>query len=91
MVVTWARHDPHDEPHWQVGVVGVERERQGRGIGSALLREFCTRVDAHGGVAYPETDKDLNLSFYGKFGFKTVGQTDVIGVSNGFMLRNAAR
>ena len=88
---TWARHDPHDQPHWHVGVVGVERELQGRGIGSALLREFCARVDAQGGVAYLETDKDVNVPFYEKFGFKTVGQADVIGVPNWFMLRDAVR
>ena len=74
---TWARHE-HQEPHWHLGPVGVERDLQGRGIGGALLREFCARVDAQGGVAYLETDKDVNVTFYEKFGFKTEARADVV-------------
>jgi GNAT superfamily N-acetyltransferase len=87
----WAQHDPRSQPHWHLGPVGVERELQGRGIGSALLREYCRRVDAENGMAYLETDKAMNLHFYGKFGFKTVAQAEVIGVPNWFMLRAARK
>jgi ribosomal protein S18 acetylase RimI-like enzyme len=87
---SWAKHDPHDRPHWHLGPVGVDRAWQGRGIGRALLREFCARVDAQNGAAYLETDKEVNLAFYGKFNFQTVAQADVIGVPNWFMFRDAA-
>jgi ribosomal protein S18 acetylase RimI-like enzyme len=83
---SWARRDP-PEPHWHLEPVGVEREWQGRGIGQALLREFCARVDAERGVAYLETDKEVNVQFYEKFGFRTVARAEVIGVPNWFMLR----
>ena len=87
----WASHDPHDQPHWHLGPVGVERELQGRGIGGALLGAFCERVDAQDGMAYLETDREANLPFYEKFTFKTVAQAKVIGVPNWFMQRPARR
>lgn len=85
----WAKHDPADQPHWHLGPVGVERDLQGQGIGRALLEAACERVDAEGGVAYLETDKQVNLAFYEKFTFKTAAEAKVIGVPNWFMLRPA--
>ncbi|HUL75616.1 MAG TPA: GNAT family N-acetyltransferase, partial [Vicinamibacterales bacterium] len=68
----WARRDP-DERHWHLGPVAVERDLQGRGVGSALLTEVCARMDALGSDAYLETDKPENVVFYERFGFQTVG------------------
>lgn len=82
----WAAHD-HTEPHWHLGPVGVERELQGRGVGGALLAEFCARVDAAGGAAYLETDKERNVRFYARFGFRTVEAAPTLGVPNWFMFR----
>ncbi len=84
----WSKHDPH-EPHWHLGPVGIERELQGQGIGSLLLREFCRLVDSEKMTAWLETDKEVNVSFYRKHGFEVVGEDIVNGVRNWFMARKA--
>ena len=82
----WERRDPA-EPHWHLGPVGVERDLQGKGIGSALLKVFCDRMDSAGALAYLETDKPENVRFYERFGFEVVAEDDVVGVHNWFMTR----
>ncbi len=82
----WARLDPR-EPHWHLGPVAVDADRQGQGIGSSLLAEFCGRLDAEKARAYLETDKTENVRFYRKFGFDVVEQADILGVPNWFMSR----
>lgn len=82
----WARHDP-DSPHWHLGPVGVERALQGKGIGGALLRVFCARMDAERASAYLETDKRENVSIYERFGFRTIAEDRVLGITNWFMAR----
>ena len=83
---TWSEHDP-EERHWHLGPVAVDANLQGRGIGSKLMRAFCARMDAAGEVAYLETDKEINVSFYERFGFEVVGEEEVLGVPNWFMIR----
>ena len=58
-----------------------------RGIGSRLLTEFCARMDARASTSYLETDKPENVVFYEKFGFQVIGDADVMGVPNWFMVR----
>jgi ribosomal protein S18 acetylase RimI-like enzyme len=82
----WGRRDP-DEPHFHLGPVASDAGKQGRGIGSAMMEAFCERVDRDNALAYLETDKDVNVAFYEKFGFETVGEEIVIGVPNWFMRR----
>jgi GNAT superfamily N-acetyltransferase len=83
----WGGKDP-DEPHFHLGPVAADAGKQGRGIGTALLEAFCTRVDQDAAVAYLETDKAENVGFYARFGFETVAEADVIGVPNWFMRRS---
>jgi ribosomal protein S18 acetylase RimI-like enzyme len=82
----WARRD-WEASHWHLGPVGVERHLQGQGIGSALLRDFCARMDALPSPAYLETDKPENVRFYERFGFQVVGDALVLGVPTWFMVR----
>lgn len=84
----WAGHDPK-APHWHLGPVGVERALQGKGIGGALLRAFCARMDQARAMAYLETDKSENVAIYEHFGFRTVAEDQVLGIPNWFMVRNA--
>ncbi len=63
-----------DEPHWYLAVLGTEPDRQGRGIGSALLRSRLEICDAMGLRVYLESSKDANLPFYERHGFRVVGQ-----------------
>jgi ribosomal protein S18 acetylase RimI-like enzyme len=87
-VGVWSRQDPKKEPHWHAGPVGVERRLQGRGLGSVLMRVFCERMDAAGSVSYLETDREINVRFYERFGFRVTGQRRVLGVPNWFMVRS---
>lgn len=67
------RRHPGDR-HLYLAVLGVDPDRQGAGIGSALLRpglEFC---DREGLAAYLETGKERNLAFYGRHGFRVTGE-----------------
>lgn len=82
----WAKHDP-SEPHWHLGPIAVLPDRQGHGVGSAMMIAFCDMVDSDGVAAYLETDKDVNVGFYKKFGFEVVGESTVIGTHNWYMKR----
>ena len=82
----WARQDI-SAPHWHLGPVGVERELQGQGIGTVLLTAVADLIDSHHGLAYLETDKSVNLPFYGRFGFEVTAESTVLGVPCWFMVR----
>lgn len=84
----WAEHDPR-ESHWHLGPIAVAVERQGHGIGSALLRRFCEIVDDAGEAACLETDKPENVRLYTRFGFVVRTEVDICGVNNYFMWRAA--
>lgn len=85
---SWEKHDP-EERHWHLGPMAVDTHLQGKGVGSLLMRVFCARMDAAREDAYLETDKPQNVRFYERFGFEGVGEEEVLGVSNWFMLRRA--
>jgi ribosomal protein S18 acetylase RimI-like enzyme len=83
---TWSSHDPA-EPHVHLGPVAVDAHLQGHGVGTALLVDHCSRLDAAGQIGYLETDKPENVSFYSRFGYAVVGEETVLGVPNWFMVR----
>lgn len=62
------RHHPA-VPHYYLSVVGTATEKQGGGIGSALLAPMLHRCDETGTPAYLESSKESNLSFYARHGF----------------------
>lgn len=86
----WRRHDPEGR-HWHLGPVAVDAHLQGEGVGSRMMQVFCAQMDAARDDAYLETDKPENVRFYERFGFEIVGEEEVLGVSNYFMLRRAER
>ncbi len=86
----WAEHDP-DERHWHLGPLAVDAHLRGMGIGSNLMRVFCARMDAAREDAYLQTDEPADVRFYERFGFEVVGEQEVLGVSNCFMLRRTQR
>jgi GNAT superfamily N-acetyltransferase len=59
-------------PHWYLATVGTDPDRQGGGIGSALLRPVLDRADKEGMPAYLESSKERNLPFYARFGFEVI-------------------
>ncbi len=83
----WGSHDP-DRPHWHLGPVGVAPNRQGRGIGTLLMRRFCSLADADGMPSYLETDRPENVPFYERFAFEVMDEAVIHGVTNWFMWRD---
>lgn len=60
-----------EAPHYYLGVIGTDPDRQGVGIGRQLLQSFCDQsaADALSHGVYLETAKESNLSFYERAGF----------------------
>ena len=78
------RHGHAPMPHWYLSALGVEPERQGEGIGSALLGPMLTAADANGVPCYLETAVGRNVLLYERHGFDVVEElvlpnTDVHG------------
>ena len=84
----WAKHDPQ-EPHWHIGPIGVTPAFQGQGVGRALLGSLLEMADEDGPPCYLETDVDRNVRLYETFGFRVIGQAQILGVNNRFMRRDA--
>lgn len=60
-------------PHWYLPWFGVEGARQGRGVGSELLRNCLDFVDQDHLPAYLESPNPRNLTFYERHGFEVAG------------------
>jgi GNAT superfamily N-acetyltransferase len=58
------------KPHYYLAFVGVERELQGKGIGTALLRPILDRCDHDGTPAYLEATTPRNRACYERQGFE---------------------
>jgi ribosomal protein S18 acetylase RimI-like enzyme len=58
------------EPHLYLAVVGVRPERQGQGLGSALLQPGLANADRLGLPAYLESSNPRNVSLYERHGFE---------------------
>ena len=62
-----------EEPHWYLAMLGVDPMRQGRGLGSALLKAGLARCDAEGAAAYLESSNPKNVPLYERHGFEVIG------------------
>ncbi len=82
----WGANDPSDEAHWHLGPFTVRSDLRGEGLGTALLNAFLDLVD-DAGFAYLETDTERNSRYYERFGFTTVGWSEVLDVLCWFMSR----
>jgi GNAT superfamily N-acetyltransferase len=58
------------EPHHYLSLHGVIPDRQGAGIGSALLRSVLDGADRHGVPAYLEATSPRNRDLYERHGFE---------------------
>ena len=65
------------EPHYFLSSLGVRPERQGSGVGSALLELFTARCDAEGVPAFLESSKARNLPLYERYGFQVTKEARV--------------
>jgi ribosomal protein S18 acetylase RimI-like enzyme len=69
---------PH-EPHWYLASLGTAVDRQGQGVGSALMRPVLDHCDAEGLPAYLESSKERNVPFYRRHGFEVVDEVVLPG------------
>lgn len=58
-------------PHFYLGILGVDPERQGEGLGEELIEPVLAMCDAGGFVAHLESSNPRNLGFYERLGFET--------------------
>jgi N-acetylglutamate synthase-like GNAT family acetyltransferase len=65
------------EPHYYLSVVGTDPDKQGGGVGSALLAPVLNRCDASQTAAYLECSKESNVSFYARHGFELTERIDL--------------
>lgn len=72
IVTTLEEHHPR-EPHYYLQWAGVVPDRQGQGIGSALLTPVLQRCDRDGMPAYTEATSLRNRRLYERHGFTFVG------------------
>jgi len=75
------------EPHWHLGLVGVDVDAQGEGIGTLMLKRFCERMDNAGDIAFLGTDVAANVRLYERFGFVITEEETRFGVHGWSMLR----
>ncbi len=86
-ISAWSKADPN-EKHWHLGPVAVEPTMQGCGIGSILMKAFIEKMNTLQAYSYLETEKEINVAFYQRFGFEVIGEEDILGVHNWYMHRN---
>jgi ribosomal protein S18 acetylase RimI-like enzyme len=67
------RHRHHAPgPHHYLMALGVDPDRQGQGIGSALMAPVLERCDREGRIAYLETSTPGGRRLYERHGFEVV-------------------
>ncbi len=69
-------YHPDETPCWYLPFIGVDVARQGRGLGSALMKHALDRCDEEGIQAYLESSNPANISLYERHGFQVMGRID---------------
>lgn len=64
---------PADRPHQYLHMIAVKPERQGQGIGSALVGSVLDRCDQEGLHAYLEASSARSRELYRRLGFTDLG------------------
>lgn len=82
-------HKQVEGPHWYLLALGTRPDRQGQGLGGALVDAGLAKADAAGVPTYLETATDSNIAFYRKRGFEPLGQASVYGHTVTGMVRAA--
>jgi len=67
------------EPHWYLAALGTDPDRQGQGVGSAMVGPVLARCDEDGSRAYLESSKERNIPFYRRHGFEVTGEVRLPG------------
>jgi GNAT superfamily N-acetyltransferase len=61
-------------PHYYLGAVGTQRDRQRQRFGSAVLEPVLDRARAEGATMFLETSDRSNVEFYERLGFVVTGE-----------------
>ena len=79
-------------PHFYLSALGVDPERQGEGIGTALLQPVLDRCDRDRLPAYLETAVARNVLLYERLGFDVVEEIDLPGTDiHGWLMLRSPR
>jgi GNAT superfamily N-acetyltransferase len=73
------RRRPRGAAYDYLTFLGVRPDRQGRGVGSALLGDHHARLDAAGRAAYLEADDPRNRVLYRRHGYADRGDPVAVG------------
>jgi ribosomal protein S18 acetylase RimI-like enzyme len=65
----FAAHHPHP-PHWHLAFLAVHPDRQGEGLGGALMRRTHQELDRTGTPAYLEATNADNIRLYRRAGYR---------------------
>ena len=65
------------EPHRYLAYLGVHSDRQGEGLGGALLASMTEDCDERGIAAYLESSNPRNVPLYARYGFVSSGPIEV--------------
>ncbi|MBX7540543.1 GNAT family N-acetyltransferase [Qipengyuania sphaerica] len=66
-------YHPHEE-HWYLPLIGADPAYLGMGLGGALMKHACARIDEDGLPAYLESSNPRNISLYERHGFEVMGE-----------------
>lgn len=72
------KHHP-TEPHYYLQSIGVAPERQGQGLGKALMQPVLERCDQEQVPAFLETAQERNLPLYRSRGFVEISRAPLSG------------
>ena len=72
----WIESRIPDEPLWFLDSIGVEPDRQGEGIGGALVEFGLDQARRDKVPAFLETGIARNVAYYERFGFRLVEEGD---------------
>ena len=75
----WVEEHQPEEPLRYLSHICVAPERQGQGLGGALMHDGLARADRAGVLTWLETSKATNAAYYEGFGFRTVVDEDAPG------------
>ncbi|HEX7849483.1 MAG TPA: GNAT family N-acetyltransferase [Sphingomonas sp.] len=70
-----AHHPPG--PYWYLHIAGVDPAHQGRGLGSASIRQGLARAKEDGLPAFLETATPSNVGLYQSLGFEVIDEWHV--------------
>jgi GNAT superfamily N-acetyltransferase len=73
-LATLDKAHPDEQPHYYLGILGTDPDRQGKGLGSAAMQPVLERCDREGVGAYLESSKEANVPFYRRHGFEVTGE-----------------